>query len=202
MAKKRRRKTSSRRKTRRVSGDPSLAPSVVSGVRKRKKNKVYGKVRKHKRRVKGIGKVTGSDTGDMLLGLVLGAGAGIGAKILSDKFASGKGKIIAPIKILLGAAVAMKVKNPIARGAGMGFAAVGIMNAAKEFGMIQGMEEFIHGVGAGEKDTMLIEMNGVEYNSTKFISGTNDPQPSIVSGDEMSGDDGAVSGNTMPSVVS
>lgn len=203
MATKRRRKTSSRRKNRRVSGDPSLAPAVVSGTRRRR-SKSKAVARKRRKRSRGMGAITGSDSGDMLLGLGLGVGTAIVARIAGKKFLPGKEKIIAGANALIGAAAVIKGKKPMLKGFGMGMAAIGVYQSSQEFGLISGMEEFIHGIGANEKDTMLIEMNGVDLNSTNIIQGTDMPLPSIVSGDEMSGDEmsgdeGYASG--MPSVV-
>ena len=208
------RKTKSRRRTRRrVSGDPSLAPSVISGTRRRKKHTKVGVVRKHRRRVKGMGKITGSDSGDMLLGAIAGVGVGIGLNILAKKFSDkipGGSKTVAIVKIAGGAVMAIKSKKKMLQGVGMGLAASGAMDAAKEFGIVSGMEEFIHGVGAGQKDEMLIEMNGVDINSTRLISGSDMNQPSVVSGDgdmngdDMNGTDDGMNGagsSIMPSVV-
>ncbi len=191
---KRRRKAHSRRKHRRVSGDPSLAPSVVSGTRRRRRSKVKAKSHRRKRR-SGMGAITGSDAGDMLLGLGLGLGAGIIADIAGSKFLPGKEKIIDGAKLLLGAAGAIKMKKPLQRGLSMGLAGQGAMKLAHDIGLVSGMEQFIHGIGDG-KDTMLIEMNGVDLNSTRIMNGSNQEQPPVVNGDG----DGQTSG-TMPSVV-
>lgn len=204
MATKRRRKTSSRRKHRRVSGDPSLAPAVVSGTRRRR-SKHKAVVRKRRKRSRGMGAVTGSEGGDMLLGLALGVGTAVITRIAGKKFMPGKEKIIAGANTLIGIGAAVKGKKPMLKGFGMGMAAIGAYQGSQEFGLISGMEEFIHGIGAGEKDTMLIEMNGVDLNSTNIIQGTDVPLPSIVSGDDISGDEMSGDGDSyasgMPSVV-
>lgn len=205
MAKKR--KLRSRRTRRRVSGDPSLAPTVISGVGRKRKTK--GRKR---RRVSGIGK---SDTGSLLIGAVAGALVGKLSNTLlskvSDKIPGGQ-KTVEIIKVAGGAFMAIKSKNKMVQGAGIGLAAQGALGAAKEFGIISGMEEFIRGVGAGAKDEMLIEMNGVDINSTRFISGSSMEQPSVIQGDDdgINGDDEGMSGSDeiqyggatpMPSII-
>lgn len=202
MAKKRRR-AHSRRKTRRMSGDPSLAPSVVSGTRRRRRNKVYGSVRKHRRRVKGMSGIMGGQTGDMLMGVALGVGLAVATRIAGKKFAAGKEKIVAGANAVIGAALVMKGKKQLMKGMGMGMVAIGVYQSGLEFGVISGMEEFIQGIGE-DKDTMLIEMNGVntkELNSTNLM-GTEMQQPTSIVGHEAAGDAEYLSGANMPSVVS
>ena len=202
-----RRKSGVKRKRRRISGNPSLAPSVISGTRRKKRrNTVYKSVRSHARRVKGMGKLTGSDAGDMLLGTLLGVGAGIALDVVVKKVSAlaGKEKIVSVAKTIIGAAGALKMKKPLLKGMGLGLAAQGAYTGAQSFGVIQGMEEFMRGVGNNADDSMLIEMNGmddVNINSTNIIGGTNMPMPSVIGNDDddMSDDEG-VSGE-MPSVI-
>ena len=204
----RKRTKRSRRTRRRVSGDPSLAPTVISGVRGKRKTKS----RRSKRRVSGIAK---NDTTGLLIGAVAGALVGKLSNSLlskvSDKIPGGQ-KTVEIIKVAGGAFMAIKSKNKMVQGAGIGLAAQGALGAAKEFGIISGMEEFIRGVGAGANDEMLIEMNGVDINSTRFISGSSMEQPSVIQGEDdgISGDDDGINGSDeiefggatpMPSII-
>lgn len=207
-------KTRSRRTRRRVSGDTSLSPTVISGTRRKgKKHTKYGFVRSHARRVSGTAKK--NEIVNTLIGTVAGALVGKLSDSLTKKFSDkipGGQKTIEIVKVVGGGLLAIKSKNKMIKGAGIGLAAQGALGAAKEFGIISGMEEFITGVGAKNNDEMLIEMNGVDINSTRFISGSSMEQPAVIQGedDAMNGDDDAMSGsdeiqyggNTpMPSVV-
>lgn len=196
---KRRRKTAARKRRRRVNGNPSLAPTVISGVKRRKRHTVYGNVRKHKRRVKGVGSITGNKMMDTLLGVGIGVGIGVGVDMAVKKvaFLQGKEKLISGLKVAAGAGLGLKGKSPLMKAVGGGLAVQGAYSGAKSFGLISGMEDFITGVGAGEKDTMLIEMNGVDLNSTRFIAGSNMEQPDVITGQE----NGDYMSGSMPSVV-
>ena len=190
MAKKaKRRKTSSRRKKRRVSGNQSFAPTVISGTRGK-----HGKSKKRRR--KKVSGLTGSDTGDLLLGGIIGVGIGV----LVDRFNPMDARIGDGVKILGGAALALNSKDKMYQGVGLGLAANGVSTGVHNFGLVHGLDDMLHGLGISTpngKDTMLIEMNGVDVNSTKF-NGTSEDQPKIVSGDQQS----PMNGNGMPSIVS
>lgn len=199
---KRKRKSATRRKRRRISGNPALAPTVISGTRRRsRKHTVYGNVKKHRRRVKGVGSITGNKMMDTLLGVGIGVGVGMGLDYVSKKvpMLSGKEKILSGVKVIAGAGLGLKGKSPLMKGVGGGLAVQGAYSGAKSFGLISGMEEFIQGIGAGNNDEMLIEMNGVDLNSTRFIAGSNQEQPDVITGDGDSDSDSSFSG--MPSIV-
>jgi len=207
MAKKKGRKSSRRTKRRRVSGDTSLAPAVVSGTRRRSKKRAAKKSRKRKRAK--VGAVTGSNLGDVAVGAVLGAAVSYGVQKGVEKFAPGKENAAAIAKTAVGAltlviGVAAKKKRPMVAGIGAGMMLQSGYKIAKSKGWINGMEEFISGVGAGNKDEMIIEMNGVTRNSTKFISGSSMVQPDIISGTEDSSSNAVYGTNqgTMPSIIS
>jgi hypothetical protein len=198
MAKKKKR---SHKRRRRVGS--SNQPSVVSGTRRRK-HKTYGTVRKHRRRVKGMGKITGSESGDLILGAI----AGVAAGIMIDKItpASVSEKIRDAIKIAGGAGAAYmgsKKKSSIMTGLGLGLAANGISTGVKTFGILQGIEDFMHGIGAGG-DSMLIEMNGIDNDNGTNINGPNQDTP-VISGPQdsyMNGDGNDGMGDSdMPNVI-
>lgn len=186
------RKVSRRRRTRRrVSGNPSFAPAVVSGARRSKH------VKRRRKRSK-VGEITGSEGGDMLLGAVLG----VGAAAAIDKFSPLSAKMNDGLKVVVGGTLVVVggKKSPLAKGAGIGLAAAGVSSGLHTFGILKGVDDFMHGIGAGSKDELVIEMNGVDINSTKLIAGTNMELPSVVSGEESVSGNGDMSGQ-MPSVV-
>ncbi len=191
MARKRakRRRTSAKRR-RKVSGTNYLSPNVVSGVGRRKK-------KSHRRRGR-VGYVTGNEAGDTLVGAILGVGVGI----LFDKFAPITNPVISDgIKTAGGgAAYVMVKKSAIVKGAGLGLAIYGAGALVKSSGLLSGMEDFVRGMG--KSDELLIEMNGTDevLNSTNMIGGgQSDFAPGIVSGEN---DVDGESRVPMPSVVS
>ena len=187
-----RRRKSSRRKSRRIAGNQSFAPSVISGTGKRKR-RTYHPVKKHKRRSR-IGAV--DNTVKTIGGVLLGVGIGM----VADKFApeSVKGKMLSAAKTLIGAGVAYTGrKNALALGIGLGLAANGATDAAKDFGIIKGIDEFMKGIGAGSDDTMKIEMNGVPENAGKIMGGKTNQMPSVISGQFMGN-----ANQEIPSIVS
>jgi len=182
---KRRRKstTAKRRKStrRRVSGNQSFAPSVIGRIGRRKKAK-----RSRKRsKVGALGDATNT-----LLGIAGGVALGILIDKAGDKFAPNLNpKIKSLVKVAGGVAlVVMKGNKSMIKGVGMGLAANGVTTAARDFGIISGIDEFMNGIGAGS-DTMTIEMNGTPENAGRLM-GDN------VSGEYMSG-----SAMVMPSVI-
>lgn len=185
-----------RSRSRRVGGDPRLAPPVISGMRRGKKG------RKRKR-----SKVGAMDEATSTL---LGAALGVGAGIAIDKFITPMVANFAPayadkitdgIKLAGGAILATSKKsNKMMKGAGIGLLASGITTGAHNFGLVSGMDQFISGQRYLPKnDTMTIRMNGVEYNSTQLMNGSNQEQPPVISGE---GDQYQISNSPMPSVIS
>lgn len=172
---------------------------------RRKKHTHYGPVRKHKRRVNGLQpaivsghrmhhrkrrrkKVSGV-TGSPIMDAILGVAAGTTTGIILDKVIpdSVDKKIVSGIKVVGGAAAAymgIKKNNHLLTGAGLGLTAQGLNSAAHDFGIIQGVEDFMSGIGLDKgSDAMLIEMNGTEeIMSGNEMGATNVP---VVSGSEM-----------------
>lgn len=197
MATKRRTRKKTTRRRKRMSGDQAFAPAVISG-RKRRKSKARPAKRRKKR--SGIGAV--DSTMKTLFGVLLGAGAGIAINKLAPD--SWKGKMLSGGKAIAGAGAAfVGKKNPLVFGIGIGLALEGGFELANQTGLIAGMEDFMAGIGAGETDSMTIEMNGLDEGE---VSGT--PQnagrmmgesamPKVISGEYMSG-----SNMYIPSVVS
>ena len=185
-----------------MSGDPSLAPSVISGMGRRRK-------RSHRRRSKKMSGMTGSYTGDIILGLA----AGVVGNLLIDKFTPSavSDKIKSGGKAGIGGLLIFKGKNnPLLLGFGFSLASSGVTELAHDFGVLSAIEDAVHGLGIGKRnDSMLIEMNGTDVNSTSFMQGDPALAPSVIQGDEMGddmGDDmsGEFMGGTempMPSVV-
>ena len=174
------RKRSTKRRTRRVSG---LQPAVVSGLKKHH-------AKKRRKRVSGTG-LTGNKIIDALLGTAIGAGTGIVIDKMSPE--SVDKKIIDTVKVLGGAAMAYagnKSSNNLVMGIGLGLSGQGMATAAKNFGIIQGVTDFMNGISDGSsKDAMLIEMNGLTDTNGTPINAINQKPVSVVSG-------------SMPNVVS
>lgn len=193
----RRKSRRGKRRGRRMSGNQSFAPSVISGTKR--KRRTYRPVRKHKRRSK-IGAV--DQTMQMGGGVVLGVLTGLIANAIAPE--KMKGKILSAGKTLAGAGIAYAGrKTPLAFGFGLGLGIQGATDASKDFGVVKGINEFMSGIGAGASDTMTIEMNGLEgtpENAGKLISGAGEPQqmPSVISGDFM----GNTNKSYIPSIVS
>ena len=203
MAKKKakKKKSGTRRRSRRMSGDQSFAPTVISGRRKHAK--------KGKRRKKKIGALTGSETGDLILGGLMGVVGGV----IVDRINPLDARIGDGAKILLGGGLAISSKDPLWKGVGLGIAANGLTTGSHNFGFTHGLDNMLQGMGIdtpGAKDSMLIEMNGmtdeeiqqeqmkgVDVNSTKFVRGTNMPQPKVITGESQN----PMNGNGMPSVI-
>ena len=161
---------------RKVSGNQSFAPAVVSGTRKHKRKR--SRKRSHK-----MGAVTGSETGDMILGLIAGVATGVIIDKVTDKqFPDVDKRIISGVETLGGGALVVAGKGAFAKSFGAGLAGTGLRNAAHDFGIIQGMEQFIQGIGQEKDDVLLIEMNGVDLNSTKMVAGNQEMAPPVVSG--------------------
>jgi len=179
-----RRAKSAKRSRRRVSGDQSFAPSIIGRIKR------GGKKSRSRRRSK-VGALDGAM--NTLLGVAAGVAVGILVDKLGDKFAPNLSpKVKSLVKVGGGVAlVAMKGNKAIVKGIGMGLAANGVTTAAKDFGILAGVDEFMSGIGAGS-DTMTIEMNGTPPNAGVFMNGDEDQ----VNGEYMSG-----SNNTMPSVI-
>ena len=79
-------------------------------------------------------------------------------------------------------------------GMGAGLAGNALTTAAKNFGVVQGIENFMQGIGAGS-DTMLIEMNGIDNPDTMQGPDQNVP---VISGSQ----DNYMGGSDQPQVVS
>jgi hypothetical protein len=190
-----RRKTAKRRR-RSISGNQAFAPAVVSGIRKRKKHS-----RKRHKRGK-MGAITGNPIADMLLGVAAGV---IGGHLV-EHFVPLNPKIQDGAKMAAGLGAVALSNDKFVQGLGAGLFANGLTTGSHNFGFIHGMREFMSGIGLPAhdegKDVMTIEMNGVDMNSTKFISGTELDQPTIISGDAQSPMNGSGTEMHMPSVVS
>lgn len=168
-----RRNPSKKRRSARVAGDQSFAPSVISGMRRKKGRK----------RAK-MGAVSNKLT-QTLLGVLGGAAAGL----IIEKYVPLDSKIKGGLMVLGGAGAAyygMKKGSNAMAGAGAGLLGAGAVATAKNFGLISGMDDFMRGIGLAKEDTMLIEMSG----DPSFISG----EPVLISGDQSFAPD-VVSGN-------
>ena len=100
-------------------------------------------------------------------------------------------KIVSGIKFIGGAAAAymgIKKNNHLLTGAGLALTAQGLNSAAHDFGIVQGVSDFMSGIGLDKgSDAMVIEMNGTEE---------------LMSGGEMGATNvPVVSGSEMPSIV-
>lgn len=195
MAKKKRR-SASRKRRRRLSGDPSLAPSVISGTRRKTKRKTRRKRGK-------MGFVTGNELGDVLLGFAGGFATAVGVnKLVPAEYAKMK-KYIGVGAGTLATIIGSTKKKPILLGFGLGLGAPGAMGIAQDAGLISGMDEFMSGIGMSKDDEMLIEMNGVEINDTNFMSGNqNMLNPSVIGNDNDKSEVNATDRGGMPSIVS
>lgn len=122
-------------------------PPVVSGIRRKKSRRK-------------VGALTGNDFLDALAGIA----GGLVISVVYDKFVPiNNAKAKAGLEAALGLAATYfgaKKKNMLLLGVGMGVAGNGLKNAAHEFGIIKGMQDFMGKVGAPGEDAMLIEMNG------------------------------------------
>jgi len=158
-------------------GIRGVNPPVISGVRKNKR-----------RRAKKMGEITGSTAGDALLGTAVGA---IGTAIVNKYIpVNDKAKALVETAVGLGTVYyGVKKKKPFVAGVGAGMAIVGGLGVGKSFGLIEGMDdimagigftEVMEGVGQGKEDTMVIEIQGTgDLENQNFLNGNNPP---VVSG--------------------
>ena len=156
MAKKRTVKRAKHRKHhRRISGNQ---PAVVSGIRrKRRKRKMSG--------------ITGNDMMDVVLGSLVGAAV----SVVYEKMAPiQNAKVKHGVQALLGiGAIYMgeKKKNSLLLGVGAGITAEALHSVAQDFGVIQGVHDFMAGMGLTKPDELLISMNGTMADQPAIVSG-------------------------------
>jgi len=164
-------------------------PAVVSGKRKKKRKKKV------------------SFTGDPLMDTILGVIVGTGGAIAFNKFVPMEDKKMKDaLMTLLGGATIFfgaKQKNNFLKAAGVSVTAVGGVNLAKDFGVMQGMTDFMAGIGVidDDEDVMFIEMGTLTQQNP--MAGPPQQLPVVSGGMTDEADAINVMGNSdMPRVVS
>jgi len=154
-------------------------PRVVSGIRRIKRKKVSGL----------------SISKNPMIDTLIGVGIGVGVGMAMNKFVpiengnmkaagiTGAGGIID----YLGS----QQNSPLLKGIGYGTAAIGASKMAQQFGVLQGVTDFMSGIGLIDEtdDVMFIEMNGLDEQN--MMNGPNQMIPMVSS-----------VGSDMPSVIS
>lgn len=183
----------SRSKRRKLSGDQAFSPAIVSGIKRKKKRSKRSR----------IGAID-SEAIKVIAGGIAGALAGYFAENLIPGNVSSKIKNAGILVAGAGTSVfGYNKKNMPLLAFGIGLSAGSAVSLAKDTGILKGMDSFIRGMGLGKEDSMLIEMNGVDLNSTKFISGDEQFNPDVISGyEDENGTKIMGTENPMPSVVS